>query len=281
MRSSTTGGVGTPAPTSTEGGGDELPEDVQRDVDLVADLVAAGFTGPLWQQTADELYAYAFKPLLSAMRRTHKLTELCAKSATPLVLTDEDRGTLYRSAPDRDYLAVLTIDVAMETFPQVLKNGGYAPGRHRGKDGRPARLTSFFYGRCGLVFPRVLQTWRVEQTDRFLRHAVRMSDGALLHALGQDGPEPVPEAVADLCDTLTEMINGLRPRHRAVWLLTADGLSQGEIADVLGIKVGDVENARYSFRDKVRKVRRKGELVIPSEIRAEWERTTKKKAVAR
>ncbi|MFD7057586.1 hypothetical protein ACFWBS_58795 [Streptomyces mirabilis] len=101
MRSNTTGAVSTPAAVSTEGT-DELPQDVQRDVDLVA----AGFTGPLWQQTADELYAYAFKPLLSAMRRTHKLADLCAKSATPLVITDEDRGTLYRSAPDRERLAI-------------------------------------------------------------------------------------------------------------------------------------------------------------------------------
>ncbi|MFF1604823.1 sigma factor-like helix-turn-helix DNA-binding protein [Streptomyces mirabilis] len=280
MRSNTTGAVSTPAAVSTEGT-DELPQDVQRDVDLVADLVAAGFTGPLWQQTADELYAYAFKPLLSAMRRTHKLADLCAKSATPLVITDEDRGTLYRSAPDRERLAILTISVAMETFPQVLKDAGYAPALNRGKDGRPTRLTSFFYGRCGLVFPRVLQNWRTEQTDRFVHHAVRMSDGTLLHALGQDSPETVPEGVVDLCDTLTTMINGLKPRNRAVWLLTVDGLSQGEIAEVLDIKVGDVENARYAFRSKVRQARRSGKLAIPSEIRSEWARTKTTKAVAR
>ncbi|WP_326793960.1 hypothetical protein OHA79_52020 (plasmid) [Streptomyces sp. NBC_00841] len=280
MRSNITGAAGTPTVVTTDGS-DELPQDIQRDVDLVADILTTGFTSPLWQQTADELYAYAFKPLLSAMRRTHKLADLCAKSATPLVMTDEDRGTLYRSAPDREHLAVLTISVAMETFPQVLKNGGYAPARHRGKDERPARLTSFFYGRCGLVFPRVLQTWRTEQTDRFLRHAVRMSDGTLLHALGQDGPEPVPEGVAGLCDTLTVMINELKPRHRAVWLLTVDGMSQGEIAEILDIKVGDVENARYAFRSKVREARRRGKLAVPPEVRAEWARAKATKAVAR
>ncbi|MFE6808635.1 RNA polymerase sigma factor [Streptomyces sp. NPDC057681] len=279
MRSSRMRAAESPAAVITDGT-DVLPQEVQRDVDLVAELVAADFAGPRWQRTADELYAYAFKPLLSAMRRTDKLTALCKASATPLWMSDEDRTTLYRSAPDREYLAIVTISVAMQTVPQLLRNGGYDPMRNRGKDGRPTRLTTFFYGRCGLVFPRVLQAWRAEQTDRFLRHAVKMSDGALLHALGQDSPEPIPEGVADLCDTLTGMINQLKPRHRAVWLLTVDGLSQSEIAEVLDIKVGDVENARYAFRSKVREARRGGKLAVPPQIRAEWARAKTKKAEA-
>ncbi|MFI2764898.1 sigma factor-like helix-turn-helix DNA-binding protein [Streptomyces echinatus] len=250
----------------------DLPEAVQRDVDRVAEVVAEGFRGPLWHQMASELNGYAFGRLCAVMRRTDKLMKLTEKSMTPLALTDEDRGTLYRSAPDRDRLALLTISIALETFPQLLKTGGYDPVRNRGKDGRASLLTSYFYGRCGLVFPRVFYTWRNEHTDRFLLHAPQMGDEILAHALGQTGPEPVPEDVAALCATLTAMINDLRPRDRAVWLLTVDKLSQGEIADVLGIKIGDVENARTRLRQQVRMRRRRGELYVPPSIEAEWAR---------
>lgn len=250
----------------------DLPEAVQRDVDRVADVVAVGFRGPVWHQMAGELYAYAFGRLCAVMRRTDKLMALTAKSMTPLSMTDEDRGTLYRSAPDREHLAILTLNVAMESFPSLLKKGGYDPTRNRGKDGGAARLTTYFYGRCGLVFPRVFYSWRAERTDRFLLHAVRMGDGILAHALGQTGPEPVPDDVASLCDTLTAMINDLKPRDRAVWLLTVDNLSQGEIADVLGIKIGDVENARYRLRSQAKRLRRTGELYVPPSIEVEWAR---------
>ncbi|MEU8523394.1 sigma factor-like helix-turn-helix DNA-binding protein [Streptomyces sp. NPDC048577] len=253
-------------------GGLDLPEDVQHDVDRVADVVAAGFRGPLWQQMAAELNAYAFKPLSSAMRRTDKLMNLVAKSRTPLKMTDEERSTLHRSAPDREQIALTTISVAMETFPQLLKDGGYDPANNTGKNGKPSRLTSYFYGRCGLVFPRVFYNWRKERTDHFRVHAERMDSGYLASALGQAGPETVSEDVAELCDTLTRVINGLKPRNRAVWLMTVDGLSQGEIADVLGIKSGDVENARYALRSKVRKLRQSKELIVPPSILAEWAR---------
>ncbi|TKA06369.1 helix-turn-helix domain-containing protein [Actinacidiphila oryziradicis] len=248
MRSNSTGDPGTQNRDNAGSDAEDLPEDVQHGVDRVAELIDVGFKGTLWHQTASELYAYAFPPLLTAMRRTDKLVELTAKSATPLEMSDEERSTLHRSPPDRENLAIHTIDIAMESFPQVLEQGGYAPARHRGSGGRPARLTSFFYGRCGLVFPRVFYAWRTERTDRFLLHALRMPDGILAHALGQTGTEPVPEAVTELCDALTEMINTSKPRNRAVMRLTVNGWTQSEIADLLDIKAGDVENARYAFR---------------------------------
>ncbi|MFF2189722.1 RNA polymerase sigma factor [Streptomyces sp. NPDC058155] len=272
MRFNDTGDPGA-ARGSTEDDGQDLPEDVQNEVDRVADVVAAGFRGPAWQQMAEELYAYAFGRLCAVMRRTDKLMPLTAKSKTLLAMTDEDRATLYRSASDREHLAILTLNVAMETFPQLLKMGGYDPAHNRGKDGRASRLTSYFYNRCGLVFPRVFYVWRAERTDRFLLHAVQMGGGVLAHALGQTGTEPVPEDVGDPCDTLTAMINRLNPRDRAVWNLTLDGLSQGEIAAVLDIKVGDVENARYRLRSQLRTRRRSGELYVPPGVEAEWART--------
>ncbi|MFF4827934.1 RNA polymerase sigma factor [Streptomyces sp. NPDC001312] len=272
MRSNSTGGPETPSRTSTGSTTEEVPEDIQRDVDRVAELVATGFTGRLWQQTADELFSYAFRPLMVAMRRTDKLVALTAKSRTPLQMSDEERSTLHRNPADREDLAVRTIYVALETFPQFLKRGGYAPAANRGKNGRPAKLTSFFYQRCGLVFPRVFYTWRDEREDRFERHARRMPDEMLARVLGLDSSEPAAAGVAQLCDILAGMITALKPRDRAVWLMTLDGLSRSEIADKLGIKIGDVENARFAFRTKVKNLRRNDALHVPPEIEMEWAR---------
>ncbi|MFF4827985.1 hypothetical protein ACFY20_34360 [Streptomyces sp. NPDC001312] len=179
MRSNTTGGPETLSRTSTGSTTEELPEDIQRDVDRVA----TGFTGRLWQQTADELFSYAFRPLMVAMRRTDKLVALTTKSRTPLQMSDEERSTLHRNPADREDLAVRTIYVALETFPQLLKRGGYAPASNRGKNGRPAKLTSFFYQRCGLVFPRVFYTWRDEQVNRALDCSLEMETAELINEL--------------------------------------------------------------------------------------------------
>ncbi|MER5443332.1 hypothetical protein [Streptomyces sp. NPDC002790] len=55
MRFNETGALGS-AWGSTDDDGRDLPEDVQNDVDRVADVVAAGFRGPAWQKMAKELY---------------------------------------------------------------------------------------------------------------------------------------------------------------------------------------------------------------------------------
>ncbi|MFC8392643.1 RNA polymerase sigma factor [Streptomyces sp. NPDC057238] len=232
MRSNSMEGAETQSRTSTGSTGsptDGLPEDIRRDVDRVTELVVTGFTGRLWQQTA----------------------------------SDEERSTPHRNSADREGLDVRMIYVALETFPTVLKRGGYAPSTNHGKNGRPAKLTSSFHQRCGLVLPRVFYTWRDEREDRFERHARRMPGETLARVLGLDGSEPAAAGVAQLCDTLTGMITELKPRDRAVRLMTLDGLSRSEMADELGIKIGNVENACYAFRAKVKNLREAGALHVP------------------
>lgn len=64
---------------------------------------------------------------------------------------------------------------------------------------------------------------------------------------GQVDPEPVSESVTQLCDTLTEMVNGSNPRVQTVMWLTVGGWTQPEMAELLDIKLGDVENARFAY----------------------------------
>ncbi|MFI8449065.1 hypothetical protein [Streptomyces erythrochromogenes] len=272
MRKSQTGAQATRNPGRT-GRTRTLPPHIQEDVDRVADVVAAGFRSLAWHRMAQELYRYAFRTLNAAMRKTDQLMELVAKSNTPLELSDEDRSTLHRNSDDRAVIALMTVNVAMEEFPRVLAKGGYNPADNPGKDGKFKALKSFFVTRCGLVFPRIFDNWKKERTDLFLRHAKTHMEGwRLAHALGQYDIGQAPPDIVALCDAVTAMIDALKPRNRAVWHMTIEGYTPGEIADALGIKLGDVNNALYTFRTKVKKLRQQGELGIPATVEAEWAR---------
>ncbi|WP_331723333.1 hypothetical protein [Streptomyces sp. NBC_00105] len=272
MRKSQTGVPSTQNPGRT-GRTRVLPIHIQEDVDRVADVVAAGFRSLAWHQMARELYQYAFRTLNAAMRKTDMLMELVAKSNTPLELSDEDRSTLHRNSGDRAVIALMTINVAMEEFPRVLMRGGYNPADNPGKGGKFKALKSFFVTRCGLVFPRIFDNWKKERTDLFLRHAkVHMEGWRLAHALGQYDLGQAPPDIVALCDTVTGMIDALKPRNRAVWHMTIEGYSPGEIADALEIKLGDVNNALYTFRTRVKTLRQRGELVVPPSLEVEWAR---------
>ncbi|MEU6988387.1 hypothetical protein ABZ946_34050 [Streptomyces sp. NPDC046324] len=276
MHASSTGGSDSQIPGSTVG---ELPPEIQRDVDRVARVVAAGFQGREWEQLADELYVYAYKTLHTMMRRSFRLVELTAHSETPLVFSSEESSALHSSFDDRAVIATMTIGEALRTLPHALKKGKYNPAANPGKNGKYKALSSFFVTRCGLVFPRAFASWRRERTDRFVTAANEHRRGWILSGiLRQTAGEPSPadaygsDDVIAFYSTLTAMIDDLRPRNRAVWRMTLEGHSPGEIADVLEIKLSDVKNALYTFRTKVKGLRREGKLIVPPAIETEWAR---------
>ncbi|MEV6332232.1 sigma-70 region 4 domain-containing protein [Streptomyces sp. NPDC051909] len=279
MREIETGGQDTVI-LGTAGGQHELSAEIQRDVDRVAAVVTAGFRGRDWKQLADELYLYAYKTLHTAMRDSYKLMQLVASSPTPLVLSTDERSALHSNFEDRAVIATMTISEAMSTLPNSLRKGGYNPAANPGKSGKHKSLASFFVGRCGLVFPRVFYGWRRERTDRFVAAANEHMRGWIISGVLRQTAEEsafledsVPDEVTKLYSTLTDMIADLKPRNRAVWRMTLEGYSRGEIAEELGIKLGDVDNALYTFRTRVKALRRDGKLPVPPTVEAEWERS--------
>ncbi|WP_148841627.1 hypothetical protein [Streptomyces sp. sk2.1] len=259
--------------------GGELPLEIQQNVDRVDRVVAAGFQGREWEQLADELYVYAYKTLHVAMRKSFKLMALIAHSETPLVLSSEEGSALHSNFDDRAVIATMTISEAMRTLPSTLRKGGYDPAANPGKDNKYKSLASFFVGRCGLVFPRAFSDWRRERADRFVTAVNEHKRGwilsGVLHPAAVEpalAVGPAPDDVIVLCSTLTAMIDDLKPRNRAVWHMVLEGCSRDEVSEALGIKLGNVDNALYTFRNKVRKLRREGKLVVPPPIEAEWER---------
>jgi hypothetical protein len=263
-----------PGGQAGDSGATELPDDVRRDLERVAALDRAGFTGPLYEQFANELYLYVYSRLRKKMR-TGEIAGLTGKSATPLRMTEDELSTLHRDDAVRDQLAVHTIAAAMPVFVKRLKRNGYRPADHPGRDGRPTTLKSYFFGMCLIVFPREFVSWRKERQDRFLTAAARMPPDLVLRALGQTVRDPVPEALADLCDRVNSLINSSPPRVRAVMLLTLHEYSQSEIADLLQVKIGDVENARFRFRQRARKRMHHGQLHLLPGMRAESLRRTR------
>jgi hypothetical protein len=244
-----------------------LPPAIEEDAERVALVASKGFQGPHYEQLAADLYKYAYPRLLKKIR-TSEVVALTLKSKTPICVSDEDRITLNRSQHDRDELAVYTIDKALRQFTAELKKGAYQPQDHVGRNGRPASLSSFFFGMCLLVYPRVYAVWQRERTDQFLAEADKMSNDALARAFGHAAEDPVPADVAKACAAIARMLDRAKPRMAAVMRLTIEGYNQSEIADQLNLVVGDVENDRYRFRQKVKKAVRFDGLPVPAQWRA-------------
>lgn len=99
--------------------------------------------------------------------------------------------------------------------------------------------------------------WRIEPT--------RPPRPGLIRPVVQRGP--LGRDVGEACDAIMNMIDFAKPRNAALMRLTTAGYTQGEIADRLHLEVGDVENARYRFRQKVRRAVCFGDLQVPAEWR--------------
>ncbi|WP_436776360.1 sigma factor-like helix-turn-helix DNA-binding protein [Yinghuangia sp. YIM S09857] len=82
-------------------------------------------------------------------------------------------------------------------------------------------------------------------------------------ALSPGGGEEVPARVEHLVDDLFAIAAARSATTSAVLKLTADGLTQEEIAEELGITLKAVKSAMCNFRKKVRKARDRGKLTVP------------------
>ncbi|WP_039934522.1 sigma factor-like helix-turn-helix DNA-binding protein [Streptomyces viridochromogenes] len=245
-----------------------LPPEIRNQVERVEALRAKNFTGARYELLADELFRYAYVPLMAKMG-SGEIAALASDSATPLAMSPEELQTLRSSQADRDELAVRTIAAALQTFTRrALGERRWRPEENRGRDGQPASLETYFFGQCLLVFPREMRRWRAERADRFARTANRLSPHYVRHRLGYETGSAPDGEVAALCDGVLTLLESAPARERAVVTLTLDGHSAGEIADLLHMTVPAVESVLYRFRRKARGWRRRGGLRLPSEMRA-------------
>ncbi|MFJ8787023.1 sigma factor-like helix-turn-helix DNA-binding protein [Streptomyces sp. NPDC102476] len=245
-----------------------LPTEIRNQVERVEALRAKNFRGPEYELLADELFRYAYAPLMAKMG-SGEIAALAGDSATPLALSPDEFQTLRSSQADRDELAVHTIAAALQTFRRrALDEGLWRPEENLGQGGRPASLETYFFRLCLMVFPREMWRWRAEREDRFARTANRLSPHYVRHRLGYETSSAPGGEVGALCDGVLMLLESASERERAVVALTLDGHSAGEIADLLKLTVSTVESVLYRFRRKARGWRRRGGLRLSSEMRA-------------
>lgn len=121
---------------------------------LVEELAAAGFTGPGFDVTVNELAAYGTATLMSWMR-TGEIARKCRSRGRPLA--GADRVMARWSRDDRLEIAVEATARALRYFVDVVLKAG--KWDHRGG----ASLRTFFIGACLLQFPNVYEVWVNEQ----------------------------------------------------------------------------------------------------------------------
>jgi hypothetical protein len=124
------------------------------DRDLVGELAAAGFTGPVFEVTVNEFAAYGVAALMAWMR-TGEIARKCLSRGRPL--PGADRVMAAWSRDDRLEIAVEATARALRYFvDEVLK-----PARWNYRRG--ATLRTYFVGACLLQFPNVYEVWLNEQ----------------------------------------------------------------------------------------------------------------------
>jgi hypothetical protein len=202
---------------------------------LVAELAAAGFTGPVFEIAETELAAYGIAVMMAWMR-TRQIFGKCQEIGRPASDT-----ALEWSRDDRLEIAIETTARGLRYFiDNALRAGRWDPRRG-------ATLRTFFVGACLLQFSNVFELWATEQ-----RHWAQMND---------DG-EPIPDDAVGGADpqwadptgdtaVRTRMAEQQLDRipdpktREAAWLVFGLGASHAEAGQAVGLSAGAIEGRLY------------------------------------
>lgn len=129
------------------------------DRDMVEQLKADGFTGPLLQVLQAELVAYGMAVMM-AWTRTGGIAVQCRNKGRPIFISEI--GSTRWNLEDRLELSLETVAAALRFFMErVLPQGHWDPTKG-------ASLRTFFIGACLLHFPNIYNAWFNSQ-DRWGR----------------------------------------------------------------------------------------------------------------
>lgn len=213
------------------------------DADLVLTLSLNGYSGPEWEYVATELARYGLAVIAGWMRRGMILDRCRERGSGGLPNLDRP------FEPDEiDELAGETVAKALVHFrSDVLM-------KHRWNEAGGATLRTFFIGQCLLRFSNIYRRWFGNES-RF-RRGIPLEDTENLElftvgAPGVDGPAVDRMLAAAVLSAVKN------PRVQRAMLLTADGHSQAEIAELLGCTEKAVERMLHNERHRL-KARRAG-----------------------
>jgi len=219
--------------TSDRDGAAESAERLHTECGLRDALIAQGFGGPDYAA----LTAYGLE-LMTALVASGYIFTRCYEEGIYLL-------SLPIPISDQEDLVQETVAEALQTFDKSLKQGRWQPGRG-------ASLKTYFTGALLLHFANI---WR-----RWLRYRARQA-GLPLETVSYDSGSPEPDP-ADIYVQRDEVRRALgspeEARTKAALVLTEDGYTQQEIAEILGTTRRAVESLLRRHRIRVAATNEKG-----------------------
>ncbi|MEV6758219.1 sigma factor-like helix-turn-helix DNA-binding protein [Streptomyces sp. NPDC051214] len=202
-------------------------------------LADDAFAGPRYARFAEELARYGIS-VLQGFMCTGWVFVLTARLGFPLHPTEREQAELAANPELRRDLATMTVAQTLPRFrAEALLGGGWKP--------TGASLTSYFTGACLRVFPNEFRRYRTAQRrwDR---------SWELAKAWGEPRNDAANTEAALGAARVQDILRSLEPRPRAVLLLTAQGYSQAEIAEILGFSSAKaVEGVLYRLRQRAKR----------------------------
>lgn len=218
----------------------DLADNVDRmagDVNLVTDLALEKYQGPLWDYFSNELAKYGIAVIRSWIGRG-LIYERCKNkglgglSVLGRPFTDDENEELTGETVAKA-LAHFRTDVLM---------------RNKWDSRRGATLRTYFIGQCLIRFANIYRRWRAGENRN--RYALT-DDAEVLDFLGGSARGPEDQVVAGVTASVA-MSTVKNPRVRLVMHMTAQGWSQADIAEFLGITEKAVERMLANERARLK-----------------------------
>jgi DNA-directed RNA polymerase specialized sigma24 family protein len=209
----------------------------EADLAAVAGVRQAGFRGPIFESFIDDLYLYAWKVMLSAIR-TGSIVSIKTGLPSRSIPADE-RQVLHDSSQEREDLAHDSIARAMPKFIASLKSGRWDPSKGRS-------LRSFLVGACAYAFWQEYDLWKAQRRRRLaaLERLANIEGEQCGHPDDLEERHDCRQAVR----LLLERARNKSPELEAILRCLLAGMTAAEAAGELGYSERALEGRMYQFR---------------------------------
>lgn len=207
------------------------------DIEVVQRARAAGRGSYEARYLEDTLREVGLGTLINLQRKNLLFTELAKRN----IRLAAPRPVFLAHARSVYFLSVL--GASRRFMNEAVFGGGWSPAMG-------ASLRTFFVNRCLYSFAEEYQRFYREERSP---HEISVATYLDLEApagsrLDRQGPPPNPEDVAVARDEIERLLEGANETAATMFFLTAEGYTQKEIAEVLGITAEAVSSAMRRFR---------------------------------
>lgn len=208
------------------------------------------------RQLHDDLWLYAW-PVLKAFIRTARMNQLLRRydPSRFVAVRPEDQVVLRSSEEERDALAIDVIGRAIKDFDRTA-----IAGRKWSPTGG-ASLRTYFIGTCALNFQRAYKKWSKSRGNKLDR--VARKHNIDLERVAEDVAALTPDLATHAAQRIavSELIKMAQPQTKVILGLIMQDLTFVQIAAVLGLTTGAVEQRMRRFRHRVARERRHAGLI--------------------